>query len=479
MLLGTAALAWGAHPAAAAHPDEGPGPLPWRVGGRVGFTVDAAAFPDSQSHALEVYVRIPPATVAALTTDSTSTGKLRIGAQLRSGFGGKTLEQVNEFEIAPADSAHDFGHVVLLRFPMRPGPQKLAVRVEDVHSKKRGLVYLGRNVTESARVEGEFHVEAPKTGPELSDVEFAWPGTGPGHGAAFERAGHDLVPNPERLYGLHANDLHAYFMARGDAADSRPWHWRARVLDHDGNVVAERDSAAAATPRLEVEVEFDLTHEAAGGYVLEVNAGHAGDRAWPSRTSRFSIAWQSDSWFRNPRDIEDAVHLLLQPDDEEAFGRMMPGEQERLLDDFWRLRDPTPGTAINEALATFQQRVSIANRSYARIGTGPGMLSDMGRVFIRYGEPSEVLKQVIPAGDNTLSQVVSDLKQSEDRELGEVERKGPGGDMRPFEVWIYQGDIAPPVDADPRERRVHRKRLVFLFVDEQGLGQYTLRYSTE
>jgi hypothetical protein len=35
------------------------------------------------------------------------------------------------------------------------------------------------------------------------------------------------------------------------------------------------------------------------------------------------------------------------------------------------------------------------------------------------------------------------------------------------------------VDADPREKRSHRKRLVFLFVDEQGLGEYKLRYSTE
>jgi len=100
-------------------------------------------------------------------------------------------------------------------------------------------------------------------------------------------------------------------------------------------------------------------------------------------------------------------------------------------------------------------------------------------VFIRYGEPSEVLKQVIPAGDNTLSQALSDLAQNEDRPVGDVHQKGPGGDMRPFEVWIYEGDIAPPVDADPREHRAHRKRLVFLFVDEQGLGQYRLRYSTE
>jgi hypothetical protein len=35
-------------------------------------------------------------------------------------------------------------------------------------------------------------------------------------------------------------------------------------------------------------------------------------------------------------------------------------------------------------------------------------------------------------------------------------------------------DADPNVGAPPR-----RRRLVFLFVDDQGLGRYTLRYSTE
>jgi hypothetical protein len=52
--------------------------------------------------------------------------------------------------------------------------------------------------------------------------------------------------------------------------------------------------------------------------------------------------------------------------------------------------------------------------------------------------------------------------------------------MRPFEVWIYEGDIPLPPDADPETPSTPRwRRLLFLFVDDQGLGHYTLRYSTE
>jgi hypothetical protein len=66
--------------------------------------------------------------------------------------------------------------------------------------------------------------------------------------------------------------------------------------------------------------------------------------------------------------------------------------------------------------------------------------------------------------------------------VGDVQDKMIGADMRPFEVWIYEGDIPLPVDADPstlKQPRMRNRRLVFLFVDEQWVGDYRLRYSTE
>ena len=466
-------------PSDASRLDETLGPPPWRVGGRVGFTVDAAAFPDSTGHMLDVYVRIPPVTIEGLTLDSLATGKLRLTARLRSGFSSRLVEQIQDVVIASGDSARGFGRVVLLRFPLHSGPQRLAVKLEDARSRKRGIAYMGRKVTESAEVEGEFLVVVPKRGIDLSDIMFVWAETAGREGSAFLRGGRDVLPNPERLYGLNAIEMRAFFMARADSADGRPWKWSARILDAASNVISERESTGAASRWVDAETSFDLAHEAAGGYTLEVRVWRDGDRTPALRQAKFSVAWRQDSWFRNPRDVEDAVHLLLPPDDEEAFARMQPGEQERVLDEFWRVRDPSPGTAHNEALQGFEQRVAIANLNYARLGQGPGMLTDMGRVFIRYGEPSEVLRQVIPSGDNTLLQALHGIQVTEDRAVGDVEQKGPGGDMRPFEVWIYEGVIPPPVDADPREKRVSRKRLVFLFVDEMGLGQYTLRYSTE
>ena len=244
--------------------------------------------------------------------------------------------------------------------------------------------------------------------------------------------------------------------------------------------MAERESTAAAGRWLAGDVLMDISTIPAGGYDLEIKAWQEGDTGALLRRSHFSIAWQEASWLRNARDIEDDVHLLLGAEAEEAFVQLHPGEQERFLDDFWRLRDPTPGTAENEARKDFLARVERANEMFSRLGIGRGMFSDMGRVYIRYGEPSERLHQVIPTGDETLTQVIQQLSLTEDRPIGEVARKGPGGDPRPFEVWIYEGEIPQPPDADPRAPlHTRHHRLVFLFVDEQGLGTYNLRYSTE
>lgn len=458
---------------------DGPGPLPWRVRGRVGFTVDAAAFPDSSGHTLEVYLRVPPGTLKALERDPAGDARIRLSVRLKSRLGAKP-EVSQEFTIPGADSVPGFGKVMLMRFPVRPGGCRLRVKLEDMLSQKRGLGYIGRKVPESGQVEGDFMVPAKQEGRDLSDLEFVWPQAASA-GSVFARRDHASLPNPERLYGLLASEVRAEFAARGLPGDVRPWRWHARVLDKEGHVVAEQESTAAAGPRMVGNVALDVSTEPAGGYDLELKVWQEGDTGALLRTARFSIGWNATSWLVDPADIEDAVHFLLSADDEDRFARFQPGERERFLGEFWRRRDPTPDTAENEARDGFLARVDYANRNFGGPAVGRGMFSDMGRVYIRYGEPGEVLKQVIPAGDHTLAQAIEDLELSEDRPTGDVHQKGLGGDTRPYEVWVYQGDVGVPPDTDPAAAANLRpaRRLVFLFVDEHGYGDYTLRYSTE
>lgn len=456
------------------------GPPPWRAGGRLGFTVDAAARPDSAGLSLEIGIRIPPATLARLGRDEAGEAQLRAEVRLRGRYGSRNQQASQAYVLEPETDSQGQGRVIVMRFPAAPGPCRVNVKLTDLLSRHPTLLG-GRNAHLEAEVAGELEIPRADQGRELSNVQFLWPRGDSTASAVFERGGRWIIPNPDRLYGLYAEQLRAGFSARGRAGDTRPWHWVARVFDAQGGGVAQRESTAAATGRLDAEVVFDLSGEPAGGYDLELKAWQEGDAAALQRRQRFSIGWQSDTWVNGAAETNDEAHFLFPAAAEEDFVRLHPGEQEALLEEFWKRRDPTPETAYNEALETFRERVRHANTVFTRPGFERGMFTDMGRVYVRYGEPFEILRQVIPAGESTLESQLQEILMTEDRQPIDVAQKGLGGDMRPFEVWVYEGDIPLPPDADPTEpaRGRTKRRLLFLFVDDQGTGIFRLRYSTE
>lgn len=471
-----AGLAAGVSPAA----ERLEGPPPWRIGGRMGFTCDTAVFPDSAGYHLEVYLRLPPATMHLLERDEQGDAHVRAFVRVQ-GRGAGDLSSTQDFLISLAEATAGQGRVVLMRFPIEPGTCRITARLDDMLSHKRGLVYSGRNQTHNTELRGQIEVPRPQAGRDLSDLEFVWPGAGQAPGMAFVRDGQARIPNPDRLYGLYASALEAAFTARAKPGDLRPWRWVVRILDPQGRVIAQQESTSVAGRFALGGAHFDLKDQPAGGYQLDVKVWQEGDPGALQRRAKFSLGWEPDTWNRNAVDVADDVHFLLEARDEEQFTVLQPGEQERLLADFWKRRDPTPETALNENYLAFRERVDHANQHFSQFGLGKGMYSDMGRTYIRYGAPTEILHQVMPAGQETLSKALEDIMASETRTIGEVNQKGPGGDQRPYEIWIYEGEIPLPFDVDPASvpERGNKRKLLFLFVDEQGLGTFTLRYSTE
>jgi GWxTD domain-containing protein len=109
--------------------------------------------------------------------------------------------------------------------------------------------------------------------------------------------------------------------------------------------------------------------------------------------------------------------------------------KRRFLVNFWRKRDQTPGTPRNEARESFYEAIAFANREYREGGRSSvaGWRSDRGRIFARYGPPSEVLR-----------------RQNEGR-------------APPYEVWRYASG----------------KGTYYIFADRTGFGAYQLIYSND
>jgi hypothetical protein len=141
-----------------------------------------------------------------------------------------------------------------------------------------------------------------------------------------------------------------------------------RVLDTQGRVVAQQDSSSAAGRLSQGTVRFNLADQPAGAYLLDAKVWQEGDPGALDRRAKFSIGWMRDTWERNAVEVADEVHFLLEARDEEEFTGMQPGEQERLLTDFWHKRDPTPETATTSRFATASTTQTSSSRGSASAG---------------------------------------------------------------------------------------------------------------
>ena len=109
--------------------------------------------------------------------------------------------------------------------------------------------------------------------------------------------------------------------------------------------------------------------------------------------------------------------------------------KRRFLTQFWKQRDPTPGTVKNERRESFYAAIDYANKAFKEGGRNPvsGWHSDRGRVYAKNGAPDDILRR-------------------------QQEGRAP-----PYEVWNY----------------AKGKGYYYIFADRSGFGAFTLVYSND
>ncbi len=133
-------------------------------------------------------------------------------------------------------------------------------------------------------------------------------------------------------------------------------------------------------------------------------------------------------------DLFDKSRYLATKNEIDKFNKLsnVDGKREFMFE-FWKAKDAESGLNQNEYFRNYMQRVIISNEKYTSMGK-PGWKTDRGRVFLLYGEPTE------------------------------VERYPNQLDTRPYEIWQYT-DIEGGV--------------FFIFADLTGFSDYTLVNSTK
>jgi GWxTD domain-containing protein len=432
----------------------------------------------------EFSIRVPYDQVKFMPKDSVLQADLRITVELKT-MSGKSVgrqQQTAVLQVMDQTTAQDslLGEVYTVGLAAPPGEYRFKVLVEDLNVARQGLVYIMKSQKRQGEVNGVIDLgKWLFAKPAVSGILPAWSIRDQTEETRFAKGPYDVQPQPSGYYGLYQNVLSAYYEIydRTPPPEGRRYRLTSRIVAAKGDTVftsqdSLRVTEGEAWPHA---LAIDVSSLPAGHYWLQLSLDSSDPDSRPARSAtEFDILWSRDSWTPYAADgYEVSARVLLSAEDEIGFRALPMGEKETRIDSLWRSVDPTPDTAENEAYREFQRRIEHANANYTVFDKG--MFSDRGRVYIRYGEPDEIRIERLPVNDRTLGFAITNEIPKESQ--GTLSNPNSGiVDTRPYEIWSYQLRGQELVPRQGLSETGHE--LKFVFVDEQGYGDYILRYSS-
>jgi GWxTD domain-containing protein len=428
-------------------------------------------------------IRVPYRQIRFLPDNDRLSAKLRITVEMWNSAGKRTgyLQREAILQSTDVAAARDslLGEIYTVGLAAPAGVYTYRVRVEDMNSDRQGLVYKMKDQKRQGEVNGTVDM-GPWLfkNPALSGIEFAWEIRDRIEGSPFTRGPYDVMPQPSAYYGHFQEAVSVYY----ELYDDPPPPGGAIRLIEAHIVDASGDTVFTSVDSLRITEGTGWPHamsvdtsELAGGHYRLVLRVRDDDRGVAAETrGAFDVLWSLDSWRPDAVDLYEVTASTLMPSDSVlVFRALSMGDKERWVERLWRGLDPTPDTGDNELRDEFLRRVNYANAHYSIFERG--MFSDRGRVYIRYGEPDDVKIERIPVGGKTLGYALGDkIPLSSKREI--TDTTGGTADDRAYEIWTYDmkgKELVPRFGMNEVA-----SGLKFVFVDQQGYGEYTLDYSS-
>lgn len=264
----------------------------------------------------------------------------------------------------------------------------------------------------------------------LSDVEFAHdPGDSSG-GVQFNKGDFRVIPSVTRAYGEDFPELGFYYEIYLPAEQSPPLEVAYEIRSSSHDLVTSETASLTASGRVTpVRGSLDVTDLAPGEYSLKIIASRGDRRESVEAEFPFYISWSVLAMVKNDYDtaVEQLRYVATDKEIKALKEAKDVSERVQRWNQFWRSRDPTPGTAENELRDEYYNRIGYATLHFTYFGTD-GWKTDFGMVYITYGPPDEI-----------------------DRHPFDL-------DSRAYQIWYYYG--------------LKKK---FIFVDA-GYGEYRLQY---
>ncbi len=325
----------------------------------------------------------------------------------------------------------DFMIIDAIGIKLHPGNYQVVLQARDINSMASG--------------EAKLKLTSRRFSPDLlqfSDVELAFEIIDDTTSGRLTKAGKKILPNPSRIFTRDKNMFYLYAelynLAYGDKIKPE-YTLDFYVLDAHGKKIKEFGEQTQTKPGNSAVVisGLNIGTLSGGEYLLQVDAKdkHTGQKA--SAVKKFIVFKEKTADELMAEEIkrfkQDVIYIAT-PSELNIFDQLNFVGKQNYIADFWKRKDPDPATPENEFKTEHYRRIAYANYHFSRTSdSNDGWNSDMGRVYIKYGEPSEIERHPSTRGE------------------------------KPWEKWNYNE---------------LKGGVYFIFVDEDGYGVYRLVHST-
>ncbi len=298
-----------------------------------------------------------------------------------------------------------------LNFNLIPGQYKLALDLTDLDTQK------------SLHREKELKIEGFDLNKiSVSEILFA-------DKVVFDSLQdiQEIIPNLDRNFVEPESEFWAYFEIYPQSV-RHELKLIYTIMDAADQAVIRNERTLWADKKI-MPYLLDLSKDvkAPGRYTLIIQIDENDKNAITK--AKFSANWSNFEFSKLNINIAiETLKELITEKDYKILEQASDSTKEAWFQNYWKQRDPTPDTKVNELQEEFYRRVDVANNFFTINALDKeGWQTDRGNIYIKYGPPTD------------------------------VERHQDQLNLPPYEIWYY----------DKIERR-------YIFQDKSGVGDFQL-----
>jgi GWxTD domain-containing protein len=176
-------------------------------------------------------------------------------------------------------------------------------------------------------------------------------------------------------------------------------HLNFYFTDEDKETYFKRDTVLPDKKNQNVEVTIPADRFEEGFYNFIAEVKNVNKEEVVKKSISFMV-WRP--FFKSKRYFEriKQIAYISSIEEEKKLLNAKVEEREKVWNEFWESKDPTPEDGVNEFLVEYFQRVDYANKNFGRGSLFEGWRTDRGKVYIVLGPPDYVVDEPFnPSGD--------------------------------------------------------------------------------